>query len=415
MRVLQGPASPSGNTAGRQGSLRISSAELQRRREFLFCEVQALGGDAFVTFSAVSSSYLANYGFPASERPAALVLTTKGRSHLFIPELSRFRAESDAEVDHIETYPDYPGELHPMARLAGWLQGLGLARSALVAESAGYASAQGYFGPALAEVLPDAKVSVHNRLVERLRRIKSLEEIAILRHCYHWAHVAHEHLQRRCRPGARELDISSEASRVATEEAIEGISKSFSVRRPFRAYANFGSGGGQVGVDSANHYCEHPNPILKPGDVLLTFAAMHIAGYCSELERTMVVGQPSREQERMFGHMLELQDAALDAIRPGVTCAAVDAKVRRLFDERSLWPFWHHHTGHSIGLLGHEAPFLDVGDDTVIEPGMVFTVEPGLYAPNLGGFRHSDTVLVTETGTEPLTHYPRDLASLVCG
>ncbi|MDZ4768511.1 MAG: M24 family metallopeptidase [Chloroflexota bacterium] len=75
--------------------------------------------------------------------------------------------------------------------------------------------------------------------------------------------------------------------------------------------------------------------------------------------------------------------------------------------------YWKHHVGHAIGLRYHEAPFLDIGDSTVIQPGMIFTIEPGLYVPEMGGFRHSDTVLVTETGTELLTDYPRDRDSLI--
>ena len=115
----------------------------------------------------------------------------------------------------------------------------------------------------------------------------------------------------------------------------------------------------------------------------------------------------------MFAHMLALQDLAFDAIRPGARCSDVDGAVRAYFEEHGLWPFWRHHTGHAIGLRYHEGPFLDSGDDTEVRPGMVFTVEPGLYSPELGGFRHSDTVLVTESGIEILTYYPRDLASLI--
>ncbi len=75
-------------------------------------------------------------------------------------------------------------------------------------------------------------------------------------------------------------------------------------------------------------------------------------------------------------------------------------------------PYWKHHVGHSIGLRYHEAPFLDLGDQTIIQPGMVFTIEPGLYVTDLGGFRHSDTILVTQAGIEIMTYYPRDLDSL---
>ena len=84
----------------------------------------------------------------------------------------------------------------------------------------------------------------------------------------------------------------------------------------------------------------------------------------------------------------------------------------RYLEENGLLQYWRQHTGHGIGLRNHEAPFLDVGDSTPIEPGMVFTIEPGLYSPTVGGFRHSDTIAVTPDGIDVLTEYPRDLESL---
>lgn len=148
-------------------------------------------------------------------------------------------------------------------------------------------------------------------------------------------------------------------------------------------------------------------------DMLVTGAGAIVWGYHSELERTMIVGKPSDEQRRFFDHMLALQDLALRQIRPGVRCSDIDRAVRAYYEAHDLMPYWKHHVGHAIGLRYHEAPFLDIGDDTEIRPGMVFTVEPGLYVPNLGGFRHSDTVIVHEDGCEVITHYPRDLESLI--
>jgi Xaa-Pro aminopeptidase len=152
---------------------------------------------------------------------------------------------------------------------------------------------------------------------------------------------------------------------------------------------------------------------MKRGDTLVTGAASEVGGYLSELERTMFLGEPNGEQRRLFAHMVEAQALAIAAIRPGVRCADVDRAVLALFEEHDLMPTWRHHTGHGIGYGMHEAPFLDIGDETAIQPGMVLTVEPGLYVPGFAGFRHSDTVLVTDTGNELLTTYPRDLDSLV--
>ena len=127
----------------------------------------------------------------------------------------------------------------------------------------------------------------------------------------------------------------------------------------------------------------------------------------------MFVDTPSDAQRTYFGHMLALQDLAIDACRVGVTCASVDHKVRDYFAKHDLGDYWRHHTGHNIGVRYHEGPFLDVGDDTVIEAGMLCTVEPGIYVEGLGGFRHSDTIVVTEAGPEFLTEYPRDLEPLI--
>ncbi len=126
----------------------------------------------------------------------------------------------------------------------------------------------------------------------------------------------------------------------------------------------------------------------------------------------MVIGPPSDEQKRLFDHMVKLQDIAFAALQPGRLCADVDRAVRAYYEKHDLMPYWKHHVGHAIGLRYHEAPFLDLGDQTELLPGMVFTIEPGLYAPELGGFRHSDTVVMTEDGIEMLTYYPRDLESL---
>jgi len=146
--------------------------------------------------------------------------------------------------------------------------------------------------------------------------------------------------------------------------------------------------------------------------VLVTETSAPIWGYNAELERAMVIGPPTDEMRRLFDHTLAAQQVAFDAIRPGATCAHVDGAVMRYFEQNDLLRYWRQHTGHGIGLRNHEAPFLDVGDSTPLEPGMVFTIEPGLYDPAIGGFRHSDTVVVTGDGMDVLTDYPSDLESL---
>jgi Xaa-Pro aminopeptidase len=152
---------------------------------------------------------------------------------------------------------------------------------------------------------------------------------------------------------------------------------------------------------------------IQPGDVLVSGAGANIDGYLSELERTMIVGEPTPEQERAFEAMLALQTRALEVMAPGVPAGEVELATVRLAEELGVADNLRHHVGHSIGLEGHEAPFLDRGEEEVLEPGMVFTIEPGLYFKELGGFRHSDTVLITDEGCRVMTTYPRELKDLI--
>jgi Xaa-Pro dipeptidase len=152
---------------------------------------------------------------------------------------------------------------------------------------------------------------------------------------------------------------------------------------------------------------------FEPGDLLVSESSAPVWGYNAELERAMIIGAPSDEVRRHFAHMRAAQQVAFDTLRPGVTCADVDRAVLSYFENNGILDTWSQHTGHAIGLRNHEAPFLDVGDHTAVEPGMVFTIEPGVYVDGLGGFRHSDTVVVRPDGIEILTEYPSEIDALV--
>ena len=211
--------------------------------------------------------------------------------------------------------------------------------------------------------------------------------------------------------GATETEVSRRASLDATLAMLDAIGPIYRAQSVFEDGAGAGYRG-QIGRNAAIPHALANNSTFQPGDVLVTGANAPIWGYNSELERTMVIGTPTDEQKRMFSHMLALQEIAFQTIQPGLPCAEIDRAVRKYYQDHDLMAYWKHHVGHAIGLRYHEAPFLDLGDQTILSPGMVFTIEPGLYVPELGGFRHSDTVVVTEDGVEIMTYYPRDLDSL---
>ncbi len=137
-----------------------------------------------------------------------------------------------------------------------------------------------------------------------------------------------------------------------------------------------------------------------------------VCNYSGETERSGFFGRRRPVDETRFHVMLEAQTAGIEAIKPGVRCCDVWAEVARVAKKHGLESALRHHAGHGKGLESHEHPYLDAGDQTVLAPGMLFSCEPGFYFPGEAGFRHSDTILVTETGYEQLTHYPRDIDSL---
>ena len=240
---------------------------------------------------------------------------------------------------------------------------------------------------------------------------KSESEIALIRESARWCEHAHRLLQEYTRPGVTEAEASLKAGHEATLAMLKALGDRFGGQQGSADGASAGYRG-QIGLRSSWAHAVAHNIEFEPGDVLVTETAAPIWGYHAELERAMVIGPPSDEVRRLFGHTVAAQQAAFDALRPGVTCADVDGAVMRYLEDNDMLSYWRQHTGHAIGLRNHEAPFLDLGDHTPIEAGMVFTIEPGVYADDIGGFRHSDTVLVTPDGIEILTDYPSDIESL---
>ena len=309
-------------------------------------------------------------------------------------------------------YPEYPCDPHPISTLLNLMHELGIAAhgETFGADQDGYPWVWGYRGPSLTE-LTGITPSPITSDIEAQMMVKTPAEVALIREANRWGNLALTLLQRYTRPGATENEVSMRASMEAALAMFDAIGPIYRSQSPIYSgpSANYR---GQIGRNSAIPHALANNITFRPGDVLGASGDCAAWGYNSELERTLILGEPSAEQQRLFEHMLALQETAFTALRPGVRCCDVDRAVRAYYRDHDLENYWKHHTGHAVGLRFHEGPFLDVADTTEIRPGMVFTIEPGIYAASVGGFRHSDTVLVTESGNEILTYYPRDLESL---
>ena len=392
-------------------SIAITPEEHRARCDALLERLRSEELSGVVLFDPYYVLYYAGFAFAPTERPIAFVLAADGTRALVVPRLEVEHAEAKAMFDRVEHYLEYPGDPRSEDALETTLSALGLTGK-IGADQDGYPWILGYRGPTLSELSGATVVRVAAQIEEQMA-IKSEAEVALIREsCAGGTSRTGSSSATRARasprPRSRSAHRTRPPSRCSTPSA-----RSTALRASSRAARTRGTAG-QIGRNSAIPHALAGNIVFQEGDVLVTGASAPVWGYLSELERTMVIGEPTPEQER---HVRAHEGRAGGRVRGDQ--AGRDAAPRSTwrcgayFAQHDLFAYWRHHTGHAIGLRYHEGPFLDSGDHTEIRPGMVFTVEPGLYAPELGGFRHSDTVLVTEDGIEILTYYPRDLASLI--
>ena len=385
----------------------IPADELQARRERLREHVGRERLSGYVLFGPAYINYFTGFAFLSNERPIVFAQSATGETLVFVPEFEVERTRAETAFERVESYPEYPGREHPMRLLAGVLAELGV-RGEIAADEDGYPGILGYRGPRLSEVT-GATVSPIGDLIESMMARKSENELALIRESGRWCAHAHRLLQEYTRPGVTEAEASLRAAQEATLAMLEALGDTGQLGSADGVKAGYR---GQIGLRSSWAHAIAHNIVFEPGDVLVSETGAPVWGYNAELERAMVIGPPTDEMRRLFDHVVAAQRVAFDVLRPGVTCAEVDGAVMRYFEENDLLRYWRQHTGHAIGLRNHEAPFLDVGDETIVEPGMVFTIEPGLYDARIGGFRHSDTVVVTEDAIDMLTDYPSDIESL---
>ncbi|SDQ51564.1 M24 family metallopeptidase [Natronobacterium texcoconense] len=386
--------------------LTISRAEHRERKRELLEYAAEDGYDGVVLFGSLNIHYVSGMYHLPTERPVALGITDE-RVEAVVPRLEQEHASrDDFLIDEVTTYFEYPQD-DPMEQVAEMCERLGLANGSIAVDSDGSPARNGYTGPSLSDLL-SGDVGVEDYITD-MRETKSDAEIELIREASVWANLGHRLLQERIEVGRRPIEVRAEVE----AEAVKSMLDTLGDRYEMRSWANpmqclFTTGD----VTGLPHSMDQTTRIER-GDNIVTIVKPNVGGYTTELERTMFVGEVSDEKRDYFEIMKESQDIAIEAIEPGVEYATVEEVVVDYYEEQGVAEYTQHHVGHNIGLEGHERPFLDVDQDGEIRPGELFTVEPGFYVPGLGGFRHSDTVLVTEEGTETLTYYPRDLESLI--
>jgi len=239
------------------------------------------------------------------------------------------------------------------------------------------------------------------RVVEQIRLIKSSTEIAVLQQAAARLTPVAEAAFAAIRPGVTERDVAW---------AIETALREVGFERP--AFDTIVASGPNAALP---HYRAGARELGRGDLVVLDFGGV-LGGYCSDLTRTVSVGAATPDNQRLYTAVRDAQQAAIEAVKPGVPATTVDAAARRLLESRGLGDAFGHGTGHGLGLDIHEEPRVGPprpdSPSVQLEPGMVFTIEPGAYLPGSGGVRIEDDVLVTEQGCDVLTGVPRELLML---
>ena len=389
---------------------RLPDGEYESRLATVRDRLAETDADAAGWFGATSIGYLTGFHHIQTERPVLLVVTPE-TAGIVVPRLERERVEPNPRIDAVKTYFDYPGG-EPIATAGALLEELGVDR--LAADAEGAPGTMGYDGPPLAE-----HVAVETQSwVNRMRWAKSAAEIDLIRESARWGNLAHRYLADELALGAHPATVSQRASLRGSRAMLDTLGEQYvpRTRGSGPAHAGFISG-----PQTRLPHGHTANRRLEYGDVIITGASADVDGYHSELERTMFLGDASDEHRHYFELMHEAQTIAIEALGPGVELASVDRAVWEYFEEQGVTDLAQHHVGHNIGMGAHEPPYIDRGwtdhcerrerrgsGDARIEPGHVYTIEPGIYTDD-AGYRHSDTVAVTEDGTERLTYFPRSL------
>jgi Xaa-Pro dipeptidase len=348
--------------------------------------------DAYLVTSQDSIYYLTGASYKPLERPFFIIVWPQGEPDLVVTELERAHMRKAQGFGDVQAYFDYPAPQGQnwYDKLSDKLQGckrIGVEPSA----PAEITKALAAF-----EIVPCG-------LVSELRLVKTKEEVDCIRAAARWAGLGMERLVKNLYNGVSVLELFSLSRAIQTQIIKTG------------AYDPLASEFLTVGWPAPKSAQPHSVPGLEDrltAGPLALMSFLRVNGYAAECERTAFMIKPTDKQKELFAHMQKAREIAFGMVKPRALCSDIDAATRDYFASQGLDKFILHRTGHGIGMGNHEAPWLSVGSTDVLQENMVVSIEPGLYPPEIGGFRHSDTVLVTSSGYECLTKFHTSIEEL---
>lgn len=349
--------------------------------------------DALALNPGPSLAYLTGLDFHLMERPTA-ALFIPGRPPLIIhPELEGAKIDGLPFPVESAAYGEDPAEWPAVFRRAA--QKAGIDGRRIGVEPTRMRLLEFRY---LKEAAAEAEYIFADDALADLRLRKDAEELRRMRRAVEIAQNALEATLPFIRAGVSEREVASELTLQLLRHGSDG-------EFPFTPIVSGGPNG-------ANPHASPGERRLQPGDLLVIDWGAKYAGYISDLTRTFAIGEVEEEYRRIAEITAEANAAGRAAARPGATCQDVDRAARAVIDAAGYGAHFIHRTGHGIGMEGHEHPYMREGNLQILEPGMTFTVEPGIYLAGRGGVRIEDNLAITETGAETLSSLPRRLRTL---
>ena len=329
--------------------------------------------------------YLTGYTAPHTERMTMAVIPRDGDAALVVPRLEAPRVESRPDVIEVVAWDETDDPVALVARLAAG------ARRVAIGEQTWATFLLG-----LQEALPGAEFLSAQEVSQQLRVRKDEQEIAMLRHAGAAADRVAEQLTTLRFSGRTEAEL---ARLIADMLVAEGHQES--------GFAIVGSG-----PNGASPHHHAGDRVMEPGDTVVADFGGSWAGYMSDTTRTFHIGRVPADVVEVHAVVAAAQEAGLHAARPGIAAQAVDRRAREISASAGYGEFFVHRTGHGIGLDVHEPPYLVEGNDMMLEPGMAFSIEPGVYLPGRFGVRIEDIVVLGAEGPERLNNSNRAIVAV---
>jgi len=356
----------------------------QARMERVRARMGELGVDALLLSHGADLPWLTGYRAMPLERLTLLVMLREGEAVLVVPALEAPRVPDTGGTVTVRPWAETED---PVALVAALLS----AERGATYGISDRAWAQSLL--ALQARLPDARWKAASSVTSPLRAVKDESEIAALRAAAHAADSVAAVLQGGEIPlvGRREIQVSDALSMGLLAAGHRRVN-----------FAIVGSG-----PNGASPHHDPGERVIEPGDTVVCdfggeYALDDDVGYCSDITRTVAAGEPGAEVRETYAVLLAAQQAAVEAVRPGVTAEHIDAVARAVITDAGLGQYFIHRTGHGIGIEEHEDPYVVAGNETPLEVGHAFSVEPGIYFPGRFGMRLEDIVVVGEDGVIPL-------------